>query len=329
MKEPVRRAKRPWLVGLCVAAIAALYFLLLAGNRYPEPRASVVYDVEALAQVDAVETRFEETGRIEPRIEGAQAIAVGPGKIYVAGKGTVVVLGEDGAELARFPVNGTPSTMAPARDGTLFLGMRDHVVVIDSRGAVQATWGGLGPRAYITSIALAGEDVYVADAGNRVVMRYDRAGVLQGRIAEADPHRDVPGLVVPSPYLDIALDEGGALWVVNPGRLGLESYRSNGDLITSWYRPSMKLDGFAGCCNPSHIAFLSDGRLVTGEKGLARVKIYDVTSGEFQELVAGSAVFPRAQTLTDLAVDANDRILVLDPRQKAIRIFEIKGEEHG
>ena len=133
----------------------------------------------------------------------------------------------------------------------------------------------------------------------------------------------------------MALDDEGELWVVNPGRLGLESYRSNGDLITSWYRASMTVDGFCGCYNPVHIAFRKDGSLVTGEKGLARVKVYEADE-VFAGLVAGPDSFPNANIaalsspsdkgtpIQDLAVDARDRVLVLDPHEKTVRVFEEK-----
>ena len=80
----------------------------------------------------------------------------------------------------------------------------------------------------------------------------------------------------------------------------------------------------SGCCNPTHVAFTQDGRLITAEKGLVRIKVYDVTDGEYQELVAGSSLFPREQSLRDIAVDARDRVLVIDPRTDAIRIFQLE-----
>ena len=313
MKETVAKTRHPWLAGICIGAIAVAYFYLLAKNRYPEPGPNLVYDTESFEQVDRVETRFHETGRILPGVETPEALAVGPdGRLYVAGKDTVQVLDADGNELNRIAVDGSPTCIGLAADGDILLGIRDRIAILDAADFTQTEWPALEPRTYLTSIAASGDDVYVADAGNRVVLRFGRDGVLKDRIGETD--------------LDLAFDGDGALWVANPGRLGIESYRENGDLITSWYRPSLKLDGFSGCCNPSQIAFRRDGKLITCEKGLVRVKVYDATSGEFQELVAGSALFPREQAVRDLAVDGRDRILVLDPRYNAIRVFEEKEE---
>lgn len=331
MKESVRRANHPWMVGVCVAAIAAAYFFLLGNSDFPEPGPNLTYDIETYAKLDEVETRYEETGLIVPDLEEPEALAIGPGgRLYVAGLNAVAVFGEDDTEIARFNTNGAAKCIAVAQDGTVFLGFSKHVEVVGKDGAVQAVWPDIDPRAYLTSIAVLEDDVYVADAGNRVVYRFDREGSLLARIGEANPAEDIPGIEVPSPYLDLALNDEGDLWVVNPGQLGLERYRSDGSIVTSWYKPSVvKLEGFSGCCNPTHIAFSNDGKLITSEKGLVRIKVYDVTSGEFEELVAGSKLFPREQSLKDLVVDAGNRILVLDPRKNAIRIFERKEDDHG
>ena len=329
MKETVTTTKHPWLVGICVVVVTAAYFVLLANSHHPEPGPNLLYDTAEFEQADQVESRFEETGRLTPTVEAPKALAAGPdGTLYVAGKDCVQVLDSSGAEVKRFEVKGSPTCMTLTPERVLLLGIRNRVASLSVDDSSVTEWPELDARAYITSIAVHGEDVYVGDAGNRVVLHFGRDGSLKGRIGETDPQRDIPGLLAPSPYLDVAVNTEGTLWVANPGRLGLESYRENGDLITSWYKPSMKLEGFSGCCNPAHIAFRDDGKLVTCEKGLVRVKIYDVTSGTYEELVAGSSLFPRAQSVRDLAVDARGRILVLDPKYNAVRVFEHKDDEN-
>ena len=83
----------------------------------------------------------------------------------------------------------------------------------------------------------------------------------------------------------------------------------------------MTVDGFSGCCNPSHAAVLQDGSFVTAEKGLVRVKIHN-RAGEFVCLVAAPDQFDKGTVGLDLAVDSNGRIHVLDPKRKQVRIFE-------
>ena len=83
----------------------------------------------------------------------------------------------------------------------------------------------------------------------------------------------------------------------------------------------MQLDGFSGCCNPSHIAMLSNGSFVTSEKGIERVKVH-LPSGDFKCVVAGPKQFEPGTVGLDLAVDSGDRIYVLDPKKKEVIIYE-------
>jgi hypothetical protein len=108
---------------------------------------------------------------------------------------------------------------------------------------------------------------------------------------------------------------------VNPGRYRIESYTRDGVFIKTWGFFSEAIEGFCGCCNPTHIALLSDGEIVTAEKEIVRVKVYG-TDGALLGVVAGDELFEEKKIGLDLAVDSNDRILVLDPTERAVRIFE-------
>lgn len=324
MKEPVRKTRHPYLVGVCIAAIAGVYFYLVADKtKFPEPGPNLQYDIKKFEDVDNVDSRFKETAQFSPAVKNPRALEVdASGNIYVAGEGTVAVYDPAGTETSRYTIDGDPTCMEFTPDGRLLVGFRDRVAVLDAAGKNVANWGNFADRTQITAIAANSDEVFLADAAQRCVLRLDYEGKVLNQIGKPDEARDVPGLEVPSGYFDLAFDDEGSLWVVNPGKLGLERYRSNGDIVTSWYRPSLELDGFSGCCNPTHIAFNSNGRLVTCEKGLVRVKIYEVTSGAFEELVVGSKSFKVAQSVRDMVVDASDRILVLDARKDAVRIFE-------
>jgi len=324
MKEPVRKTKHPYIVGACIAAIAGFYFYLLGDKQqFPEPGPNLAYDIKKFEDVDNVDTRFNESLSFTPALDSPKALEVdGDGNIYIAGKGAIAVFDPQGVETSRIAIDGAANCLEFTPDGRLLVGMEDRIVVLDAERQPSATWSGFAERTLITAIAANEEEVFLADAANRVVLRVDYDGQVLNEIGKADEARDIPGLEVPSPFFDLAFDDEGSLWVVNPGKLGLERYRSNGDIVTSWYRPSLELEGFSGCCNPTHIAFNSQGRLVTSEKGLVRVKIYEVTAGSFEELVVGSKSFRVAQSLSDMVVDPSDRILVLDSRQKAVRIFE-------
>jgi hypothetical protein len=85
----------------------------------------------------------------------------------------------------------------------------------------------------------------------------------------------------------------------------------------------MQTEGFSGCCNPAHFTFLPDGRFVTSEKGLVRIKTYK-PSGEFEGVVAAPSKFKNEGEAPDIAADSNGNIYALDFDKKMIRVFEAK-----
>ncbi len=105
----------------------------------------------------------------------------------------------------------------------------------------------------------------------------------------------------------------------------MELYSPDGRLKRSWGKTAFAIDGFSGCCNPTHFALLPDGRFVTSEKGIPRVKIY-AADGKFECVVAGREAFEPDVVGLGVAADAHGRILVLDPPARSVRVFVSKGK---
>ena len=85
----------------------------------------------------------------------------------------------------------------------------------------------------------------------------------------------------------------------------------------------MMIDGFSGCCNPTHFTILPNGDIVTAEKGLIRVKLYS-KDGILKGVVATPEQFSEGTTGLDLVVDSRGKIFINDPIRKQVRIFELK-----
>ncbi len=324
------------LVGLAVVVgIVSVLRHDVVGDKGSGLGKEFKYDIAKLAYVDPNLILYEESGKpIATGFAAAKAVAVdAKGSIYVAGDASVRKFAASGALLDEINLGGTPGCLAIAVDGTIFVGLRDHVEIHDAQGRPLSSWRSLGPDAILTSIAVSQNDVFVADAGNRVVIRYDKEGDIVTRIGKKDPDRNVPGFVIPSAYFDLAVSGDGLLRVVNPGNLRVDAYTFDGYFEFSWGRHSVEIDGFCGCCNPVNIAVLPGGGFVTCEKGLVRVKIYD-SQGEFQSVVAGPAQLVRDGDVRvcdlpeecqaggfDIAVDIAGRVYVLDTIKNVVRVF--------
>ncbi len=288
----------------------------------PNPENPYEYDLTEMKKTDASKVCYEEIRQIKAETDYLYGISTDANNnLYISGTNKIFIYDESGNLKKTFALEGNAYCLAVSDLGHIYLGMADHVEVYDLGGTRLQSWESLGETAIITSIAVNESSVYVADAGNKVVDHFNLDGVLQNKIGERDLKNDKLGFILPSAYFDLLIGRNDELWVVNPGRHQLESYRSDGQMISSWERTSMQLDGFSGCCNPSHIAMLSDGSFVTSEKGIERVKIHQQT-GDFKCLVASPDQFIPGTTDLDLAVDSKDRIYVSDPKKNIVRIFE-------
>jgi hypothetical protein len=298
---------------------AALFTALASGHGQAAEKTGTAnpfaYDVSRLSKTDPKLIAHEEAARWKSPHPEPKRIAAGPGDtLYVCAGNYITAMSREGAQ-----------------DGTIFVGLRDHVEVFDAKGQRRAIWESLGKKSWLTALAVSESDVFAADSGNRVLLRYDKSGKLVSRIGEKNKEHDVPGFVIPSPYLDVEIARDGLLRVNNPGRHRVEAYTFRGDFEGAWGKPAMAIDSFCGCCNPIALALLPDGRFVTCEKGLPRVKIYS-DQGRFESVVARTESFPEnAKACTDLndcthggmdaAVDSEGRIYILDFVTEDIRVM--------
>lgn len=335
MKTGERRLIPAWLWTLLAIGVLGAVIALALADKRREPGPSLRFDAAPFAADEAAKVNFRQADRFPAGVAKPSALARGRGgRMFVAGEDAVVAMDANGKETARYAVKGTPGCLAEAPDGRIYLGMRDHVEAIDPKGAPVAAWPALDGQAWITALAADEQNLYVADAGNRVVWRFDHAGAMLNKIGERKPGGDA-GFVVPSPYFDVLLDPSGALWVVNPGRHGFEHYRPDGELISSWYRPGINAEGFCGCCNPIHAAYRSDGSVATMEKGLNRIKVYTpeaklagiVATADMLGAPADAATSCQLETpVLDIAVDEQDRIWALHGPWQAVLVYEQKKE---
>jgi hypothetical protein len=327
------------LGGLLAVAIPAAMFAIRTADEVFPTKPPDEDDADALPpggdgpmpQIDPALVHYDETAEIASGLGKVHALAVGPGdEIYVGGDRRLCRFAADGKKLSEIALAHEPACVAVggaehAAPGRIYVGMSDHVEVFDPAGRRIAVWDPPGKNSLLTSIAAGEEDVFVADAGERIVWRYDLAGKRVARVGDRDDRRHIPGFVITStpPYFDLGLGADGLVYVVNPRALRLEGYTRGGDLETFWGKGSPAIEDFFGCCNPAHFAVLPKGRFVTAEKGFPAIKVFS-PQGKFECIVAGPPKLKH--TAAGLAADSRGRVLVLDPTSASVRVFERKKE---
>jgi hypothetical protein len=338
---------RGTIASLIVLFAALVTYQVIRGNfrggGVGDRSASFALDLTDQMRIDPQRVGYWQCASIDVPMQQLRGIACDDqSRIYVAGDQAIHIYDAEGKSQGQIALDSPPLCLAVADDDAngsarLFVGMADGVQVLGADHQILAAWQVPAENTLLASIAVVGDEVFVADAGNRRVWRFNGKGELLGQIGNPDASLQIPGFVIPSRYFDIVAGSEGLLYCVNPGRLQVSTFTFAGDLGNSWGHAGSSIADFFGCCNPSHIARFSDGRFVTSERGIPRIKVYSA-NGDLDSVVAGpqqlgisesSVADPRHgidEPVFDIAVDQQDRVLALDRQTRSVRIFCPKAE---
>jgi len=313
------------VIVLVILTVIVVDFL----NNRPDRRGGNPYalKVDQYKDVDPELISHRETKNLSLGALKGSAMVYEEGKLFVVGDSSLLIIRPDGSAPEQFPVDPLPTCLL-VTDGGVLVGYLSYVAQYDRDMNLVRRWPDLGERAVITNLAGKGDQVYVADAGNRTVNIFSSGGELLGAFegksetGTGEGH----GFIVPSANFDLLVNDFGELWVVNPGKHAMEQYSDDGRLKGYWESTSFDIDGFLGCCNPARITSMDDGAFVTSEKGLVRIKIYD-QSGQLISVVAPPQLFREEGKAPDVCTDERRVVYALDFDRNVIRIFEPKTNE--
>lgn len=280
------------------------------------------YNIEEFKDVDESLVLYKETKNFKIGFEVPSTIAISNEKIFVTGDASLKIIDLNGKLLNEINLPENIHALEVTSD-SIFVAWESSIAIFNINGDKLQAWSVPDEKTYITSLAVAANTIFVADAGKRRIVRYSVSGEKIMEFEGKAGNDIVHGFIIPSPYFDLDINGEGELWVANPGIHALENYTFDGKLHAYWENTSMKIDGFSGCCNPAHFTFLPDGSFVTSEKGLVRIKVHK-PSGEMLGVVAAPVKFNNDDEAPDLATDNSGNIYALDFKRKMIRVFELK-----
>ena len=293
---------------------------------------SYVDDDAALSQtplaIDPAIAAYRQTAQIAVDFKKVSALAVdADDRIYVAGDKSLCRYSPQGKLEKRIPLRYEPTCLTVGNrqhvvPGQIYVGFVDHVEVFKPDGAEEAVWqGGLGEQARFTSICSCEQYIFIADAGQSVVQRFDWTGKLLESFGESSPGHFASVVNGTNAPFDLVVGLDDLLYVVNRRDRRVEGYSFQGEVERHWGHASPAVEDFAGSSNPAHLAITADGRsFVTAEESPLRVKVYS-RSGEFERVVCGPE---GTGPVVALAADHQQRVLVLDGQARCVRVFEAK-----
>lgn len=314
--------KAIYILLIVLAAIIVMVVVSDFSGKRPDKRAPnpFDYDMSDLKNVSPGQILYRETRNLNMKMERLRGISFFENQLFIIGDKLLQVLETNGKLFLEIHLPEEPVSLA-VNNNWIFIGVKNSILVLNRSGNIVDEWKEFSDKSILTSIACYNDKVFIADAGLRVVYRFNTDGkkeiVLDGKADDDALH----GFIVPSGYFDLAVNEYGDFWVANPGKHTLENYTFDGVMRGYWSATSSDIKGFTGCCNPSHFAFLPDGNFITSEKGILRIKEYK-PSGEFVGVVVPPSKFVDEGNVSDVATDNHGRVYVCDPDKKSIRVFE-------
>jgi hypothetical protein len=257
-------------------------------------------------------------------------IAPAPGeKILALGDDEVRVLSADGTAVRSWKAPQNAGCLAAGPDGRVYVGAEQRVEVFTADGTRIGgfTTGEPDKPADITAIRIAGKEILIADSAARLIRRCDATGKQVGLIGTQNK---TGSFMLPNRYLDIDVDARGAVYATDTGRHRVTIWTLDGAPLRAFGKFGMtNPEDFVGCCNPVNLAVAPDGNIVTGEKMVARVKVYS-PDGKLLAVI-GPENFDPVCTHIHLAVDQRGRVFAADPVRRVIKIFAqvVKSGEVG
>ncbi|MCL2304050.1 MAG: hypothetical protein FWC43_01755 [Planctomycetaceae bacterium] len=356
------------LLSILILVIITIFAVLLgifAIRLIPAPKISFMpgtFQRYAYRKIPPKQVGYEPAGAILLPLEKPTCFALdSENRLYVGSHSEIVVFDLNGKKLSSFSLKDSPTCLEISRPDCLFanhllVGFPNIVEVYEILADCIIgpkpifRWKLPGQAPYLKKIFADKDSLLLADAGGKGVYRINaekeillKIGFVQGEVSEGFPGFNIPAL----PFLDIAKSPMEEIFfITNPGKHRIEAFTSSGDWIPqrSWGSISVYCEGFCGCCNPSGLSCFPDGRFLTTEKYLSRVKVYDL-AGVFQTVVATPEELEKPPTSfvnvpaeirleyrpesdaaqpIQAAVASDGRIAVLDPRYCSVRLYREK-----
>ncbi|MGA2263529.1 MAG: hypothetical protein ABSH28_19100 [Acidobacteriota bacterium] len=249
-------------------------------------------------------------------------IAIGAGdRIYALGDDEVTIFEPGGNPVRNWKVIEKAECLAVGTDGRVYVGASGRVEIYDAEGTRAGGFvaGENNRPAAITAIKVFGKEILVADAAARFIRRYDGNGRQLGTIGTKSK---AGKFILPNKSLDFDMDSKGVVRATDTGRHQVTAWAMDGSPLGSFGKFGMNNpEDFVGCCNPVNLALTPDGKVVTGEKMVARVKVYE-PGGKLLAVIGPEHFDPNCIHI-HLAVDSKGRILAADPVRREIRIFSL------
>lgn len=273
-------------------------------------------DVEFTMQADIAVGDFDWIGAITVNSKGY---------LVVAGNQKAKVYSPKGEKVADFSTTGIANSCCTDSKGNIYIGTYAtkttvaEILKYSPKGKFIKKWTAIDNGNIKTATGMNCHEniLYVADTRDRCINKFDFDGKYLGVVGKRGSE-----FATCCRILDFGINPSdGSIYVANLGRHKV-SYTKNGKSFKDWGKRGKETEDFCGCCNPTNLTVTQSGYIVTAEKTIPRIKVYD-KKGKMLAIM-GTDIFDRSCGNLDIAVDTKCNIYAIDSKKKCIRKFSPK-----
>ncbi len=299
----------------------------------PEKAAAATPAIKASPEVCGAYVRTLEIGKGE--FQQLSAVAIdGKGSLYGSGasrkifSGTVKAFSGEGKLLQGYDVANDATGVAVDGSGCIYVAGRgktgfvvEKLTPAADKPATHDTWTLDKAVKNVASMRLYKDTLLIADAGGCIHKVSAADGKYLGAVGGGKPGS--VRINTCCGILGFDVDATGRLFIGNLGQHRVTACELDNSKVVHFGKPGESDADFCGCCNPVCVAVMADGKIVTSEKTIPRIKVYAADGKTLLALIAGKEFRADCSELA-LVVDAKGVIYAADGDSKSIKVFAPK-----
>ncbi len=252
----------------------------------------------------------------------------------MGGKPNIVVFSPAGKEVTKFEISGYANSCCADDKGNIYVGTyptkttKSKVYKYSAKGKLIKEWNELDSGSKTlqstTGMNTYKGHIYVADTRMGCLHKFTLDGKYVTNVGKMREGKSRGEFSTCCGILDFGINQTtGDIFVGNLGRHQVSYTKNDGKSFRTFGKRGSRIDEFCGCCNPVNMALTQNGYIVTAEKTIPRIKIYD-QKGNKMIAVMGQDVFDKSCGNLDIAVDSKCNIYAVNSKAKCVVKFSAK-----
>ena len=203
-----------FLIALAVIIVTVVSLDYISSKPGELPANPYALGMDLFSRTDTALIMFNEKRNLTINFSEPTGLCISNGKIFVVGDQKLQIIEPNGNLLKEINFELKPTCVFASPDN-IYIGFRKSLTILNREGLKIANCNSFSDSTVITSITERSGIIFVADAGKRIVRKFDQTGKPVGEIEGKSGNDQIHGFIIPSPYFDLAFNDSSIYVLTN------------------------------------------------------------------------------------------------------------------